>query len=434
MKKKVFYIVSAFLFCVCACQKPVNQTEIKLTPAGNVLPPAKVTPKSTPTPKSTQTPVPTETSTVALTPTPETAPMELVVQYEPVLIDREHFGTERFCAYIKKNIDKDRDGFLSGEEGISVTEIDLSDFHFEKTDPEEPEGTATGFSYFPNLINLGFVSPDCLEVKNHPSLTYYGLGEATTKDTYIENCPKLTSVFYNNAYGNLYVSDCEALTEFFALDATNEMLKFRNTPNLSVQCDAFSKMVLDADAGISIGNVNLAPYGIGDIQEEDNSLRLSYHDFLDTREVCFEGINSVFFDISEGFPVRYVDSEEINCFSYEIFDKVEDIYDEDGNKGYNICITTKGDERRKEALSFYSSEYPDVSGFFARPDKIEELSVFSYSPNKGAYIEVRWSFLIGYRGDDGETILGSTGTKTQRWRIDVDGTAKQEIVNSEAKE
>ena len=60
--------------------------------------------------------------------------------------------------------------------------------------------------------------------------------------------------------------------------------------------------------------------------------------------------------------------------------------------------------------------------------------MFSYSPNNGAYIEVRWSFLIGYRGDDGETILGSTGAKTQRWRIDVDGTAKQEIANSNAEE
>ncbi len=420
MRKKVVLSVLAFLLCVCACQKPVAQTEKEPTPTEGGHPTVTVAPENT------LTPAPTATPTVVPTATPEAEPTKLVVQYELVLIDREHFGTERFCTYIKEKLDINRDGFLSAEEGNSVTEIDLTDFYYEKENQDEPEGTAIGFSYFPNLTHLGFVSPDALEIKDHPSLTHYGLGEAKTKDTYIENCPNLTTIFYSNAYGNLHVSDCEALTEFYANDGINETLEFRNTPNLSVKADGFSKLVLDADAGISIGNVKFSPYGIENIQQEENRLHFSYQDFLQTREVTFEGINPIIFDISEDFPVRYVDAEEVDCFSYEIFEMPEDVYDENGSKGYYVCITTKGDELRKESLSFYSPEYPDTARLFARPGKIEELSVFSYSPNKGAYIEVRWDFLIGYAGEGGEVILGSTGAKTQRWRIDVDGTAKQE--------
>ena len=428
MRKKVVLSVLAFFLFVCACQKPAAQTDEEPTPIESGHSTATIAPENTTTPAPTATPIvnPTSTPIVLPTATPEAEPTKLVVQYEPVLIDREHFGTERFCAYIKKNIDGNQDGFLSAEEGNAVTEINLTDFYYEKENQDEPEGTAIGFFYFPNLTHLGFVSPDALIIKNHPSLTHYGLGEAKTKDTYIEDCPKLASIFYSNAYGNLHVSDCEALTEFYANDGTNEILEFRNTPNLSVKADGFSKLVLDADAAISIGGVKLSPYGIENIRQEENRLHFSYQKFSQTREVTFEETNPTIFDISEGFPVRYVDAEEVACFSYEIFEMPEDVYDENGNKGYYVCITTKGDELRKESLPFYSPEYPDTARLFARPGQIEELSVFSYSPNKGVYIEVRWNFLIGYAGEDGEVILGSTGAKTQRWRIDVDGTAKQE--------
>lgn len=393
--KKRWFVVGIALF-LCGCSQGGTASEKEITPS-------TVIPRTTTELTSTQ--VPTE-------------PMESTTQIY-MDIDLEHFGSEAFCKFIRDNLDLDKDGRLSEAERQNVTELDL-----ELEDSEERlapiDGVVTGFSYFPNLKEIEVFS--CIvyqmEICKHPSLERYIAAECVLHNLLIEDCPKLTQVLFSSAVSvNLSIQNCENLNIFETNDSTNDYLKFVNSPNVLVCPHSVSEIIMDASNFIGSGEYGLLSRILeSDIKPEFDGNKLEY--VVDETHVIWNGVKDDFLRLAMDMPLRIIKENDIDCFTYEVFEGNEPEYDEYGNRRYYICITTRGDERRKESLPIFLSTYPEIEKLSVRPCEVKDLVVYRYSPNNGAFFDTKMTYTLMYCDGENEIEVGTTGVKYLKWAVD----------------
>jgi len=343
---------------------------------------------------------------------------------ETLPIDIEHFGSDAFCNFILKNLDVDKDGVLSAEERWNITELNLG---LEDIDTVQApfDGTVSGFQNFPNLKELRACSAYKIEIMNHPTLERFTTIECFLDEVRIENCPRLTTI---NCYGTFgkskfYVQNCENLLWFETVEGYNETLTFVNTPNVVVVPSSVGE--IDMEAENFLGNSD--PFPLDSLLQQkpvvNDGGKLEYR--IDNTYIVWTGVKEGFISLSKEVPLQYITEKDIDCFTYEVFEGNEPVYDEEGKRRYYICITSKGSEREKESLPIYLSEAPSIEDLYVRVNQVEELTVGRYSPNNGIIFGTKMSFSLFYHNGEYEIEVGTIGAKRQRWSIDADGTARQ---------
>lgn len=346
------------------------------------------------------------------------------MEKESVPIDLEHFGSDAFCNFILKNLDVDKDGVMSWEECRNITKLDLG---LENTDTVQApfDGTVRGFQYFPNLKELRACSAYKIEIMNHPALEQFITVECLLDEVRIENCPKLTTI---NCYGTFgkskfYVQNCENLLWFETVEGYNETLTFVNTPNVVVVPSSVGE--LDMEAENFLGNSDTFPLDSLLRQKPvvNDGGKLEYR--IDNTYIVWTGVKEGFISLSKEVPLQFITEKDIDCFTYEVFEGNEPVYDDAGKRRYYICITSKGSEHEKESLPIYLSEAPSIENLYVRVNQVEELTVGRYSPNNGIVFGTKMSFSLFYHNGEYEIEVGTIGAKRQRWTIDADGTARQ---------
>ncbi len=173
----------------------------------------------------------------------------------PVSIDSAHFGSEAFCEFIRMFIDENKDGVLSKEERLAVTEIILAkigdEFEFaywEKSD------VVRGLELFPNLKNLCTDNVETLILQNHPSLERYTTGDSHLGRLFVENCSSLKEISFSLVYGksNLYVKNCRALETVENTDmGIEDAIELVRTPKLVINRELLYGKYVTLDRNVS---------------------------------------------------------------------------------------------------------------------------------------------------------------------------------------
>ena len=152
-----------------------------------------------------------------------------------ITIDSAHFGSDDFCKYIQMNIDMNKDGVLSKEERMAVTEIFLSEE--DEFCYREKSEVAKGFELFPNLKRLSTDNVENLIIQNHYALEQYTTGDSYLGRLFVENCGGLKEIGFYLVYGksNLYVKNCCALEKISCTDiGIEDAIELVGTPCLVV--------------------------------------------------------------------------------------------------------------------------------------------------------------------------------------------------------
>lgn len=108
----------------------------------------------------------------------------------------------------------------------------------------------------------------------------------------------------------------------------------------------------------------------------------------------------------------------------QILEKIEDIYDEQGRKGWNVCIDLMENAYSKKAFSVYTKEQPEPKQIHVRPGEISRVDILEYSPNRGIGFKIKWALEVVYRNETEEEVLG-TMTDSQYWTIGPDGVKRR---------
>lgn len=364
------------------------------------------------------TTAPTLTSLPEISQKPGSGPEE-----DLILIDEERFGGKNFCAFLRSNYDLNQDGFLSEMERRSVKEIDycwgtrheVKEYDF-SLEPEEMKG----FELFPELEEVWIDYADRVVIRGAQLLKSFGSGEGCIREAVLEDCPNLETIFYTESSGNLSVRNCEKLYSY-----RNEFLEgtlsFSQTPDLHIEGAVHDvDITLDADAFLSCFDMRrLDAVTLERCEEEQLLLRIPP---LET-QIRWNGVKEDFITLAEGFPLLYIGEEAFQeMYSFERFDKIEDIYDDKGRKGYNICVTYQGKRESKEAFSLYVDGVPEIEKLYLRPEKAEEVELYGYSPNKGVLFCTKWNLSLRYRTGEEDIVLGTLKNKQKQiWFIDGEG-------------
>lgn len=350
-----------------------------------------------------------------------------------VPIDAEHFTDEAFQRFISIKFDTNGDGLLSKTEREAVEEMDLSSWHLYNLGVELK--CVDGLEYFPKLRRLELISLNEVSIKKHPSLEQLGGTEIGITELEIEDCPVLESVIFSySKIEAITIKNCEGLKFFYTVRSTTEDVsgtwEFRNTPEL-IFCtdDSFSarKLILDADAVIAKDE------HYTDMDKENMiSLTKDGITLCDVCEVKMEeerkdSFTYVGFSLADSFT-----EADFEYMDVQIFGKTEDIYDEQGRKGWNVCIDLMENAYSRRSFSVYTEEQPEPEQIYVRPGEINKVDILEYSPNRGIAFKAKWDLEVVYRKETGEAVLG-TMTEEQYWTIGADGTKKRYPSESEWK-
>lgn len=342
-----------------------------------------------------------------------------------VPIDAEHFTDEAFQRYISIRFDTNGDSLLSKTEREAVEEMDLSSWHLYNLGVELK--CVDGLEYFPKLRRLELNSLNEVSIKKHPSLEQLGGTEIGITELRIEDCPVLESVIFSySKIETITIKNCEGLKFFYTVRSTTEDVsgtwEFRNTPEL-IFCtdDSFSarQLILDADAVIAKDE------HYTDMDKENMiSLTKDGITLCDVCEVKMEGERKDSFTHA-GFSLADSFTEaDFEYMDVQILEKTEDIYDEQGRKGWNVCIDLMENAYSRRSFSVYTEEQPEPGQISVRPGEISKVDILEYSPNRGIAFKVKWDLEVVYRKETGEAVLG-TMTEEQYWTIGADGTKKR---------
>lgn len=356
-----------------------------------------------------------------------------------ILIDEEHFGGKNFCAFLRNRYDMNLDGFFSETERTAVKEINFilsqSGFNMwggqeEEMQPKEPE-EMKGFELFPKLERVCIDYADRVVIRQHPSLKEFcswedGSDGGYIREVVLEDCPNLEMISYVGSRGNLFVKNCGKLAIYaYAGTHATGTLSFSQTPNLYMVGDIWkADITWDADTFFSCSDILRRLDDITLEKGEGEQLLLQYPP--GEIQIRWNGVKKDYFPLSEGFPLLYIGAEEFqDMYFFELFDKKEDIYDEKGRKGYNICVTYQGKRESEEALSLYLDGVPEIENFYLRPEQAEEIELYEYSPNKGVLFCAKWNLALCYRNGEEEIVLGNLKNKQKQiWFIDEDGNPR----------
>lgn len=434
LKKIAFLCFLIGAFCACNQSRETNTTvtpaEVTVTPVLTSeatvtgLPENTKTPSVTGKPENSPTEVPTES--LRLTPTPEPAD-------ELIPIDTEHFTDVAFRKFISVKYDTDGNGYLSRTEREIVEEMDLSFWHLYDIDIELD--VVDGLEYFPKLKQLVLNGLYKVIIKNHPSLEQLGGTEIGIAEIKIEDCPALESIVFSYSdIKNITIKNCENLKFLYTVrsisDDVSGIWEFRNTPELIICTDdSFSakQLILDADAVIAKDE-----YYTSMDKENMISIAESGITLCDVCEVRMEGEKEDSF-IHAKFSLA--DSFTEADFAYmgvQVLEKMEDSYDEQGRKGWNICIDRKIDAYSKTAFSVYTEERPEPEQIHVCPGEASKVDILEYSPNRGIAFKVIWDLEVVYRNEAEEAVLG-TMTESQYWTIGTDGVKRRYTSENEWK-
>ncbi len=347
-------------------------------------------------------------------------------------IDETHFTCGAFREFLSILYDTDQDGFLSLAEREAVEEIYWDDWYaleemgISRENIEQP-WHLDGFEYFPCLKSLTVISASSVALKNHPSIRNIGGGEGGIGQLLIENCPALEYIG-GSMYGGAEwsVTNCENLKYFTVHDSEFGSLAFSGCPQLVLDFEDAGNQVgslrLDADAVLTE-----LPGGICRIV--DGSSRPPFwKDGLTCENIQWENVSEQSIEMplpaeEEDF-FRYFGRDDFAYMGVQVLEKIEDIYDEQGRKGWNICIDRKENAYSKTAFSLYTEETPEPEQIFVRPAGVSKAEVLEYSPNKGVSFHIVWEQEVVYMGMAGETVLGTMLTGDRYWTIAPDGTKK----------
>lgn len=342
----------------------------------------------------------------------EAVPTPLPFEDDPqalVPIDEEHFEGEFLRTLLKQQVDLDGDGYLSKTERERVDYIGLDEEIYlpdamEEIILDEVNATSyqTFFQYFPNLKLFECPRGTAIIVRNHESIRGISRivcseadGErympATRDIIIVEGCPNFRSVYVGDVRKLVSITDVPQ--GVIIIDPNNMQPKY----------------VLD-------GNIYVEHF-------LDDSHEGELERFLDGADLTWVNVKKV----SVGYKREDVEplllGTLVDSFSYEVAEKVEDIYDENGVKGYDIYVDTKeaAYEKYPFKYSLYCNQKPEADAFKTRVSKVLDFTPLSYSPNRGVYGDALLAFEVIYESDEGEQIIG-TIYKRRYCFIEPDGT------------
>ena len=307
---------------------------------------------------------------------------------ELIPIDEEHFEGDFLRTLLKQKIDLDGDGYLSKMERERVDHIGF-DLDYLWANPtmdiikDEAKATSyeTFFQYFPNLKLFECPRATAIVVRNHDAIRNVShMCETGTRDKIIvEGCPN---------FMGMYAGD------------VCELVSVTDVPQGVVVIEPYNlkpKYVFD-------GNIYVRQYS-DDPYERD----LRY--FLDEADLAWVNLKASFVGYKKEDVEPWVRGGVFDEFSYEVFEKVEDIYNEKGVKGWNICVNTKEDIYGKYLFSLYCNQIPEAEAFKTKVSKVLEFTPLVYSPNRGVYGYVVLELEVVYESDVGEQIIGTIEKK-----------------------
>lgn len=447
---------SVMLLCLltgafCACQRG-QETNVTVTPAGvtvTLVPTLEVTGMSenTKVPSVTEnlgncptgelcltvTPVPTDELRPTFTPIPTEEPLPTPTpepEEERIPIDEAHFTSAKFREVIAENYDTDMNGFLSASEREAVTEIWIDGRDYENQYNHFEEECLDGFEYFPNLINVdvSFTYVGQVAIRNHPSLQRFDGTEGGVEILQIENCPSLTRIGF-------YIYDISSISVVGAPLAS---------VSLGDNCSIRS-MTFDADMTLRVLD---SRFGEGSTMYkicEDGSLVYEYYDYgehidgnmfkhpLKQSPVKFTNQKEPQTPFSEEYWTECLENSEfseLDLFTIRISEKEEELYNEKGQKAWDVCVAYTRSENSREGESgeetflVYAEEMPGREQLVFRPAVIHQREALEYSPNRGVRILTEWDLKLVYRNGEEEQEIGVLRDHEHYCTITADGTVK----------
>ena len=312
-----------------------------------------------------------------------------------VPIDEEHFEGDFLRALLKQKVDLDGDGYLSKTERERVDYIGLDEEIYSPDammeiilDEVDATSYQTFFRYFPNLKLFECPRATAIIVRNHESIRGISrivLSEAdgerympAARDIIIvEGCPNFMSMYVGDVCKLVSVTDVPQ--GFVIIDPNNLQPKY----------------VLD-------GNVYVERF-LDDSHEGEVSR------FLDEADITWVNVNKSSIGYKKEDVEPLLQGALVDLFSYEVSEKTEDIYDENGAKGYDIYVDTKEMvySRHPYKFSLYCNQKPEVSALETRVRKVLDIIPLEYSPNCGLYSDAFLTFDVVYVSDEGEQVIGS---------------------------
>ena len=310
-----------------------------------------------------------------------------------VPIDEEHFEGDFLRTLLKLQVDLDGDGCLSKSERETVEYLGF-DVEGPLEGPtisiirNEVKATSyeTLFRYFPNLKRFECPRANAIVVRNNESIREVShlmndegemYKEATRDIIIVEGCPNFMSMYVGDVCKLVSVTDVPQGS--VAINPYNLKPKYVFDGNLFVE-----QSVADpADRALS--------------------------DFLDAADLTWVNVKKV----SVGYKREDVEplllGAVVEEFSYEVSEKTEDSYDDNGVKGYHIYVDTKETVYATYPFKFslYCEQKPEVDALKTRVSKVLDFTPLVYSPNRGVYSDALLSFDVVYESEAGEQVIGT---------------------------
>ncbi len=335
-----------------------------------------------------------------------------------VQINEAHFSDETFRRYISEKIDVDGDGALSRNERIAVKKITWDYYELEDEGimlrmEDVFDAVLDGFEYFPNLERLTVTSAAKVIVKNHSSIRGIGGAEGGIGLLCVENCPALISIGGNMYSGNIEVKNCENMELFWARASSFGSVSFTGTPKLAVwiEVSEIEKLQINADAVVSSGKSGLGR-GCGSLVfGENGEVELDYGGVIEWENRTGGALN-----VTTDFFENCFEEADFSYMNIQLLEKIENIYDEQGRKGWNVCVDLMKNAYSKTAFSLYTEEQPAIEQIVVRPAGVVWVEVLEYSPNRGVSFEAELNFEVIYRNGEAEEVIGTLSDE-QYWTI-----------------
>ncbi|MGN1084298.1 MAG: hypothetical protein ACI4QX_04805, partial [Lachnospiraceae bacterium] len=148
---------------------------------------------------------------------------------------------------------------------------------------------------------------------------------------------------------------------------------------------------------------------------ENGEIGLDYGGVIEWKKRTKEAL-----DVTKDFFENCLLEEDFSYMDIRLLEKVENIYDEQGRKGWNVCVDLMKDAYSKTAFSLYTEEQPTVEQIAIRPVEVIWVEILEYAPNRGVSFEIAMNFEVLYRNGETEEVLGTLSDE-QYWTITPDG-------------
>lgn len=352
---------------------------------------------------------------VLMTNPTETVTVTEVLEKKAIPINENYFSDVCFQNLILCQYDSNQDGYLSESECDQVTEIDLE--CRELRELAAGIEVLDGLEHFPKLQSLGLTSLNKVLIKNHPSLKLLGGTEIEINELIIEDCNQLQQmVFSYSSLHDISIRNCANLRTVHMsrsiLEENKGVWEFSNTPQMILMSDGYDrigKLVMDADARLSYEAFYSEAKEVLKFTEQGNLIWSGC-------EAEWENIAEVSVIFSEKFPMDCFEEADFSYMNIQLLEKIENVYDEQGRKGWNVCVDLMKDAYSKTAFSLYTEEQPVVEQIVVRPVGATWVEVLEYSPNRGVSFEAELNFEVIYRNGEAEEVIGTLSDE-QYWTI-----------------